>query len=103
MKVLKDQASNNAIITDSIRHVVVLMLENRSFDHMLGDVTKIYPNLEGIPQAGPKYRNTSTKSGKSYEQNPNAYESISIDIPHEFVDVQKQLGMKGNQHMVGGL
>lgn len=26
--------------TDNLRHIVVLMMENRSFDHMLGDLKK---------------------------------------------------------------
>jgi phospholipase C len=33
---------------DSINHVVVLMLENRSFDQMLGCMQPVVPGLEGI-------------------------------------------------------
>ncbi|AZP11804.1 alkaline phosphatase family protein [Undibacterium parvum] len=77
---------------DPIRHVIVLMLENRSFDHMLGDASKIYPDLEGIPQHGPRYQNTSSASKISYAQKPNAMNKIAIDMPHEYVDVMAQMG-----------
>ena len=87
--------------SDPIRHIVVLMLENRSFDHMLGDLTKIYPQVDGIPQTGPKYKNSSSASGRVYEQTPTATESISVDLPHEFTDVQIQLGSV-NSHPMGG-
>jgi len=33
---------------DPIRHVIVLMLENRSFDQMLGDFKTKYPSLDGV-------------------------------------------------------
>lgn len=93
--------ASNATCPDPIRHIVVLMMENRSFDHMLGDATKIYPELEGIPQSGPKYRNTSSKSGKSYEQQPIATDTVSVDLPHENADTLKQL-CKGTANPMGG-
>lgn len=100
LRILDTGTASNATSPDPIHHVVVLMLENRSFDHMLGDATKIYPDLEGIPQHGPKYRNTS-KSGKSYEQTPDAAETVKIDLPHEHADVLKQLGTD-TTHPMGG-
>lgn len=33
---------------DSLKHIVVLMMENRSFDHMLGSLKAVNPNIEGI-------------------------------------------------------
>ena len=100
-RILDTGAVSNATCPDPIRHVVVLMMENRSFDHMLGDATKIYPDLEGIPQNGPKYRNIASKSGNAYEQRPEASETVAIDLPHEFVDVAKQMG-NGTTHLMGG-
>ena len=96
----KEQEHQLALVTedvptlanDPIRHVVVLMLENRSFDQMLGDTTRIYPNVEGIPQQGPVYQNTSSKSGKVYPQKPNAAAVVKTDPAHDLVDVLKQLG-----------
>jgi phospholipase C len=33
---------------DSLEHIVVLMMENRSFDHMLGSLTDVNPQIDGI-------------------------------------------------------
>src|ERR1700693_196031 len=33
---------------DNLRHIVVLMMENRSFDHMLGSLTAVNPKIDGI-------------------------------------------------------
>ena len=99
--VLHTNIVSDAISPDPIRHIVILMLENRSFDHMLGDITKLYPDLEGVPQVGLKYRNTASKSGKAYEQQPIAAEIISIDLPHEHDDVLNQLGADST-HPMGG-
>ncbi len=49
---------------DPIKHVVVLMLKNRSFDQMLGDLQQVYPNLDGIDPAGPRRTNTDDQGGR---------------------------------------
>jgi phospholipase C len=33
---------------DNLRRIVVLMMENRSFDHMLGGLTQKYPKINGL-------------------------------------------------------
>ena len=33
---------------DNLRHIVVLMMENRSFDHMLGSLKAIDPRIDGV-------------------------------------------------------
>ncbi len=33
---------------DSLKHIVVLMMENRSFDHILGSLTAVDPRIDGI-------------------------------------------------------
>jgi phospholipase C len=33
---------------DNLKHIVVLMMENRSFDHMLGSLTAVNPKIDGI-------------------------------------------------------
>ena len=35
---------------DGLRHIVVLMMENRSFDHMLGSLTADDPRIDGIDE-----------------------------------------------------
>src|SRR6266849_455178 len=38
--------------SDPSRHVVLLMLENRSFDQMLGALQPAVPDLDGVPAGG---------------------------------------------------
>ena len=33
---------------EALRHIVVIMMENRSFDHMLGDLKKEDPRINGL-------------------------------------------------------
>ena len=33
---------------DKLKHIVVLMMENRSFDHMLGALKAIDPRIDGV-------------------------------------------------------
>lgn len=80
------------IAADPIKHVVVLMLENRSFDQMLGDATRVYPSLEGIPQTGAVYSNKSGKTGKVFKQAPDAAGKVDPDPDHEHDHVMQQLG-----------
>ena len=35
---------------DQLQHIVVLMMENRSFDHMLGSLTTVNPSIDGIKE-----------------------------------------------------
>jgi phospholipase C len=36
------------VLSSPIKHVVVLMMENRSFDHLLGFLSKDYPKIDGL-------------------------------------------------------
>jgi phospholipase C len=51
--------------TDPIKHVVVLMLENHSFDQMLGALQEEFPDLEGVDPANP---GTNEGDGTTYSQ-----------------------------------
>jgi phospholipase C len=75
---------------DPIEHVVVLMLENRSFDQMLGDFQRIYPNLDGIDPKAP--RRTNVADGKTYEQLPTTVRRNSNDPDHQLASVLRQIG-----------
>jgi phospholipase C len=74
--------------TDPIRHVVVLMLENRSFDHMLGCFKEDFPKLEGID---PKNPGINYWRGKSFPQEPGAVRAGVRDPLHDYADVAAQL------------
>jgi len=44
---------------DKLQHIVVLMMENRSFDHMLGSLKAVDTRIDGITPADP-YGNPDT-------------------------------------------
>jgi phospholipase C len=73
-----------------IKHIVVLMLENRSFDHMLGLLMRDIPELRGFH--GGEYANRD-KNGVNLGLTDGAvYQGqFPIDPPHEFEDVMLQL------------
>jgi phospholipase C len=76
--------------TDPIEHVVMLMLENRSFDQMLGDFQRLYPNLDGIDPASPP--RGEVVDGRRYEQRPTTVRRASNDPNHELASVLRQIG-----------
>ena len=71
---------------EQIKRVVVLMLENRSFDHMLGAL----PGIDGASAANVN----RGSNGDVYSQalNDNFKSPNKLDPRHEFANVQKQLG-----------
>jgi len=74
--------------TDAIQHVVVLMFENRSFDHLLGCCQAIHSNLDGIPSGAPR---TNSDGATTYPQVPGAARTLVNDPQHELEDVLAQL------------
>jgi phospholipase C len=68
-----------------IKHLIVLMLENRSFDHMLG-----YSRIPGVDGPGASNSNTD-KNGKIWQTSPDADSSGLTDPGHDFDDVCAQL------------
>lgn len=83
----ESQATTDA--NDPIKHVVLLLLENRSFDQMLGCFQEIYPNLEGVaPNAPPRVNSDGVKQ---YPQAPTKAEQTPIDPRHETEHVLKQI------------
>lgn len=68
---------------DPIKHVVVLMFENHSFDQMLG----CYPGVDGVDP-----RNQETDStGRVYHQSETRDLEVSPDPKHELENVTNQL------------
>jgi phospholipase C len=89
---LGEVTAGAAAAVDPIRHVVVLMMENRSFDHMLGGLYGAIPGLDGIDPNRPG-QNVDAKTGKSFAQTPDAVDVVDehFNVPHEFTDVQLQM------------
>jgi phospholipase C len=71
-----------------IKHVVVVMMENRSFDHILGLTQK--PRLDGTaPNA---HMNPDAGGTPVYVATGAAYQGqLNPDVPHEFEDVDAQI------------
>jgi len=93
--------SNTPTGINAINHFFVLMLENRSFDHMLGWLD----GVNGL--AAGEYYNDATHSRppvRVYASRDNrAQQLVSTDVLHEFDDVQEQLlGDPSNTNGNGG-
>jgi len=76
---------------DPIKHVVLLLLENHSFDQVLGCFQAKYPDLDGIdPHAQERRYNTDNRQIKYY-QKPRIFYTQAFDPVHEHVNVMRQL------------
>jgi len=74
-----------------IRHIVVLMLENRSFDHMLGMLMRDVPELRGVKPGD--YFNEGVDGTRFYVTDGAEYQGqFTVDPLHEFEHVYEQLG-----------
>jgi phospholipase C len=86
---------------DQIRHVIVLMLENRSFDHMLGYLEHddpSYPNLRRFPQSCPV--DPARPNGDRVATNDTATSVLGADPGHTHEAVMLQ--MYGRTGVVSG-
>jgi phospholipase C len=74
---------------DNLKHLVVLMMENRSFDHMLGSLRAVNPNIDGIPDA---YSNPDTTAAEIKPQPKAQYQGqLDPDPNHDFAPVNEQI------------
>jgi len=76
---------------DNLKHIVVLMMENRSFDHMLGSLKAVNPLVDGITAADP-YGNPDT-TGNVVKPQPLAQFQAQLqpDPDHHFPAVDLQI------------
>jgi phospholipase C len=88
---------NANIWKTQIEHIVVLMMENRSFDHLLGDYSRINNQCDGVDHNNPATNNVSALS-YNFVQQPETQDNFGLQLKppfdprHEFVNVQAQLG-----------
>jgi len=80
---------------ESIQHVVVLMLENQSFDRMVG----LIPGVDGVDVANLR-SNPNALTGKPVLQNASTQARMDFDPPHDYDDVMSQI--EGNGQPCGG-
>jgi hypothetical protein len=70
---------------DTLRHIVVLMMENRSFDHMLGSLKSVDARIDGLDGS---------------QSNPDTSGGTAPVLPQ--VDFQGQLDPDPDHHFPGG-
>src|SRR6202008_3954670 len=76
---------------DNLQHIVVLMMENRSFDHMLGSLKAVNPNIDGIVDADP-FNNPDTNGNPVKPQAKAAFQAqLQPDPDHHFPAVDLQI------------
>ena len=91
--------------TAGVAHLFVLMLENRSFDHMLGfsPITGT-DAVTGNPTATIRLTGTESNQtgGVDFTVATGAKDSLDFDPGHEFEDAVVQLGGPGSTYPSGG-
>lgn len=89
----------------SITNIFVLMLENRSFDHMLGFSGISGKDAEtGQPTKinGLTGKESNSYRGQTYQVSQPADETMPVDPGHEFLDVLEELCGSTASYMAGG-
>lgn len=81
--------------SDPIEHVVVLMMENRSFDHMLGYMKQVYPGIEAIDTKNPLCNPEPGPGAKPICQTASPRNTTDPDPMHEVANVLQQLDVPG--------
>jgi phospholipase C len=72
-----------------IKHLVVLMLENRSFDHMLGWLQGPNYQIDGLD--GSQFNLDSTNARVPATRNASYSGDYDPDVAHDFLDVNEQI------------
>jgi phospholipase C len=74
---------------DALKHIVVLMMENRSFDHMLGSLKAVNPKIDGLDGT---QSNPDTQGNQVLAQPLAEFQSqLDPDPDHHFPAVDLQI------------
>src|SRR3979411_3505566 len=75
--------------TDPIEHVVLLLMENHSFDQMMGSLDEIHHDLDGVRNAAAK----TNDDGRGHVFTPMATEERQMlrDPHHDHDSVMRQI------------
>src|SRR5262252_8611963 len=76
-------------VADPIKHVVALMLENHSFDQMLGCMKSANSDVDGVDPNN--LLSNTDKDGTPHKQQETNEVQVANDPKHEFVNVRTQL------------
>ncbi len=82
------------IQSDPIKHVVVLMMENHSFDQLIGWTKSLYPQIEGVDVANLRSNSDYPNTANMIFQNSSQKMTMDPDPKHENVDVLAQIENK---------
>jgi phospholipase C len=74
---------------DNLKHIVVLMMENRSFDHMLGALKAQDPRINGL--TGSESNLDTTNEPVKVQPQAQFQSQLDPDPDHHFPAVQKQI------------
>ncbi len=77
-----------------IEHVIVLALENRSYDHMLGFVPHPDPLFDGLTAGGPFTNPAWGGEGPAVAATPDAKTVLPVDPDHAHEAAMEQLSLK---------
>ena len=101
----KVQAGKEVAVPVPLTNIFVLMLENRSFDHMLGfsGITG-FDAETGAPTTIRALAGTESNSyrGQVYSVSRGADETMPVDPGHEFLDVLEELCGTDAAYLPGG-
>jgi len=74
---------------DKLRHIVVLMMENRSFDHMLGALKQVDPRINGL--TGDEFNPDTTSAPINVQPLAEYQSQLDPDPDHHFPGVNLQI------------
>jgi phospholipase C len=77
------------VALDKLKHIVVLMMENRSFDHMLGSLRQQDPRIDGL--TGSESNPDSTGEPIKVQPQAEFQSQLDPDPGHHYPDVDIQL------------
>ena len=86
---------------DQIEHIFILMMENRSFDHMLGYLDAANPKIVGTAHAAAAgYANLLNAT--PYAPAPRTDPAVPVDPLHEREDIRSQMRFNPGDKMMTG-
>src|ERR1700757_5093550 len=80
----------------SITRLVVLMLENRSFDHMLGFLKRDNPHIDGLTGTESNFAAEDNAPDVKVSDDAGDVEDLNPDPSHEFAHVTNQISSTGD-------
>ncbi|GAB2277097.1 Phosphatidylglycerol/phosphatidylinositol transfer protein [Dionaea muscipula] len=80
---------HGAATAGPIKTVVVLVMENRSFDHMLGWMKKLNPRIDGVD--GSEWNPLSTSGSPRIYYNDTSHYVVDPDPGHSFAAIREQI------------